>query len=170
MELKSQNYPRAIKFFKNSEILRLKIFRNYPDSPFHANVSRDLAEIEYLQGEGYFLDLNHKAAWQAFRKSLMRKFPENKDHKIKVTLALAHNYQSAGDLKSAADIYASLLKQKPSLEIKKEAIDFFNIYENKLKSLSADIEGLKTRSPAHSQQKRNNKKAARPQEKTQGYF
>lgn len=143
VELKSQNYPQAIKFFKNSEVLRLKIFRNYPDSPFHANVSRDLAEIEYLQGEGYLLELNHKAAWQALRKSLMRKFPDNKDHKIKVTLELAKNYQSAGDLKSAADVYASLLKQNPSVEIKKEAVDFFKIYGHKLKSLPADIEKLK---------------------------
>lgn len=170
VELKSQNYSRAIKFFKNSEILRLKIFRNYPDSPFHANVSRDLAEIEYLQGEGYFLDLNHKAAWQAFRKSLMRKFPENKDHKIKVTLALANNYQSAGDLKSAADIYASLLKQKPSLEIKKEAVDFFKIYENKLKSLSADIDGLKLDPPPNPNKNETIKKPHAPKKKSRAIF
>jgi len=139
VELKDQNYPQANQFFKNSEILRLKIFRNYPDSPFHANVSRDLAEIEYLLGEGYYLDLNHKAAWQAFRRSLMRKFPGNEEHKIKVARALANNYQSAGDLTSAADIYASLLKQNASLEIKKEAVDFFKIYENKLKSLAERV-------------------------------
>jgi tetratricopeptide (TPR) repeat protein len=139
LELNNQNYPLAIEFFKKSEQLRLKIFRYYPDSPFHANVSRDLAEIEYLLGEGYFLALNHKAAWQAFRRSMMRDFSENKEHKLKVTLALANNYQSAGDLKSAADIYASLLKNNPSMEIKKEAANFFKINEKNLEQLGIDI-------------------------------
>ncbi len=143
LELKDQHYPQAIESFKKSEHLRLKIFKHYPDSPFHAYVSRDLAEIEYLEGEGYFLELNHKAAWQAYRKSLMREYSGNEAHKLKVTLALANNYQSAGDIKSAADIYASLLKQKPSIKIKKKALDFFRIYGNKLEILAVDIERLK---------------------------
>jgi len=147
LELINQNYLPAIEFFKNSERLRFKIFRNYPDSPFHANVARDLAEIEYLLGEGYFLAQNHKAAWRAFRRSLMREFSGNEAHQLKVTLALANNYQSAGDLKNAADLYASLLKQNSSLEIKKQAVDFFNIHENKLQELTVDIKGLKLDPP-----------------------
>jgi hypothetical protein len=165
MELQNQNYLLAIEFFKKSERLRLKIFKFYPDSPFHANVSRDLAEIEYLMGEGYFLGLNYKSAWQAFRRSLMRKFPENADHKIKVTRALANNYQSAGDIESAASIYASLIKQNPSLEIKKETIDFFNIYENKLKNFVPDIKKLTLQPPASASLKAKTKKPHAPRKK-----
>jgi len=165
LELQDQHYPQAIEFFKKSELLRLKIFRHYPDSPFHANVSRDLAEIEYLEGEGYFLELNHKAAWQAYRKSLMREYSGNEAHKLKVTLALANNYQSAGDIKNAADIYASLLKQNPSLEIKKEAIDFFRVYEKKLERLAVDIKGLKLEPPPASNVKTKIRKPHAPRKK-----
>ncbi len=146
-ELKNQNYLPAIKFFKNSEKLRLKIFRYYPDSPFHANVSRDLAEIEYLLGEGYFLALNYKDAWLAFRQSLMRDFPENKEHQLKVNLALAKNYQFAGDIRSAADIFFSLLKNTDSLDVKEVAVNFFKIYENKIKKMGIDLNGLKLDTP-----------------------
>jgi TolA-binding protein len=165
LELKDQHYPQAIELFKKSEHLRLKIFKHYPDSPFHANVARDLAEIEYLEGEGYFLELNHKAAWQAFRKSLMREYSGNEAHKLKVTLALANNYQSAGDIKNAADMYASLLKQNPSLEIKKEAIDFFRVYENKLEQLAVDIKGLKLEPPQTSNVKTKIRKLHAPRKK-----
>jgi soluble lytic murein transglycosylase-like protein/TolA-binding protein len=165
MELKDQHYLLAIESFKKSENLRLKIFKYYPDSPFHADVSRDLAEIEYLMGEGYFLALNYKAAWKTFRRSLMRDFPKNTDHKIKVTRALANNYQSAGDIESAADIYASLIKLNPSLAIQKEAFDFFNIYENSLKKLAPDIERLKLEPPKASNAKTKIKKPHAPQKK-----
>ena len=165
LELKEQRYPKAIEFFKKSEHLRLKIFKHYPDSPFNSNMARDLAEIEYLEGEGYFLELNHKAAWQAYRKSLMREYPENEAHKLKVTLALANNYQSAGDIKSAADIYASLLKQNLFQEIKKEAIDFFRVYGNKLEKLAVDIEGLKLGPPLASSVKTKIRKLHAPRKK-----
>lgn len=146
-QLQSQNYPKAINSLKISEEIRINLFKNYPGSPFHANVSRDLAEIEYLLGEGYFLALNHKAAWQAYRRSLMRDFPDNAEHKTKVNLALANNYQSAGDLRNAADIYASLLKGNPSLDVKQSAIDFFRVYEIKLKNSGIDIKDLQLGKP-----------------------
>ncbi len=166
LELQNQNYPKAIKYFKNSEEQRIKIFKNYPDSPFHANVSRDLAEVEYLLGQGYFLALNHKAAWQAYRKSLMRDFPGNEEHKIKVNLALANNYQSAGDIKNAADIYAALLKDSPSLEVKKSAINFFKIYENKLNKLGVDFDGLKILEPPSFNGSKKIRKPHAPAKKT----
>jgi len=165
VELKNQNYHRAIEFFKNSEKLRIKIFRYYPDSPFHANVPRDLAAIEYLLGEGYFLAFNHKAAWLAFRRSLMRSFPENEEHKLKVNLALAKNYQSAGDLKSAADIYANLLTNTLFPDAKEAAVNFFQIYENRLKNMGVDLNGLKLDAPPHPATHENMRKAHAPRKK-----
>lgn len=166
IELKNQHYLLALESFKQSELLRLKIFKYYPDSPFHSQVPQDLAEIEYLMGEGYFLTLNYEAARKAFRRSLMRSFPGNADHKIKVNRALANNYQYAGDIESAADIYASLIKLNPSLEIKKEAFDFFNIYENSLKKLASDIKRLNLEPPKAANTKLKIKKPHAPPKKT----
>lgn len=168
-KLQYEKYPQAIEFFKNSEKLRMKIFRNYPDSPFYANVNRDLAEIEYLLGKGYFLALNHKAAWQAFRRSLMRKFPENTEHQLKVNLALAKNYQSAGDLMSAADIYIYLLRNEASLgvslSVKEEAVNFFKIYENKIKKMGIDLNGLKPNALSLSTANKKTRKPHAPRKK-----
>ncbi len=146
-ELLKQKYPQAIEYFKQSEQRRINIFRNYPDSPFHANVSGDLAEIDYLLGEAYFLAVNYKAAWQAFRRSLMRDFPENKEHRFKVNLALAKIYQSAGDLENAADIYITLLKSTSSHEAREMAIKFFKIYERKLNGLGIELDDVRVARP-----------------------
>ncbi|GJL78256.1 MAG: hypothetical protein NPINA01_12450 [Nitrospinaceae bacterium] len=146
-ELENKKYPLAIDLFKKSEKLRMKIFHSYPDSPFFTDVSRDLAEVEYLLGEGYFQALNYRAAWQAFRRSLMRDFPDHDEHKLKVNLALAKNYQSAGDLKSAADIYASILTNAESSEALEPAYNFFRVYEDRLKKGKIDLKGLKLKPP-----------------------
>lgn len=141
-ELENQNSSMALDLFKRSEKLQLIIFRSYPDSPFYSNVTRDLAEVEYQLGKGYSQALNYRTAWQAYRRSLMRIFPHNEEHKIKVNLSLAENYRSAGDLKSAADVYASILNNTQSEETKETARNFFRVHIEGLKKLNIDLEGL----------------------------
>ncbi len=140
--LENHQYSTALNLFKRSEKLRMLIFRSYPDSSFHSNVSRDMSEIEYHMGNAYFQAFNYRAAWQAFRRSLMREFPDNGTHKIKVNLSLAENYRSAGDLKSAADVYASLFKNTKSEEAKEAAINFFKVHSDRLKKNDVDLENL----------------------------
>lgn len=139
-ELENLRSSAAINSFKDSEQLRMKIFKSYPASPFH--VPRDLAEIEHLLGKAYFQASNYKTAWRVFRRSLMRHFPGNEEHKIRVNLSLALNYQSAGDLQNAADIYASLFHKSRSLEARETARNFFKIHEDRLKEGLIDLDGL----------------------------
>ena len=148
----------AVKSFKDSAVLRMKIIRSYPDSPFHETVAADLAETEFLLGEAYFQSQNYRAAWQALRRSLMRDFPDNAGHKLKVNLSLARNYQFAGDLKSASDIYARILSKSDSLEAKKTARNFFLVFEKKLKKLKIDLDGLIVNKPGSSRAKKTARK------------
>jgi soluble lytic murein transglycosylase-like protein/outer membrane protein assembly factor BamD (BamD/ComL family) len=141
-ELANQQNLVALDFFKRSEKLRRIIFRSYPDSPFYSSVTRDLAEVEYQLGTAYSQVLNYRAAWQAFRRSLMRQFQDNEEHKLKVNLSLAENYRSAGDLKSAADVYASILNNTKSQEAKVAALNFFRVHIDRLKEINIDLEGL----------------------------
>jgi soluble lytic murein transglycosylase-like protein/outer membrane protein assembly factor BamD (BamD/ComL family) len=145
--LEKQQYSKALDLFKRSEKLRMVIFRSYPDSPFYPNVPHDLAEVEYQLGVGYFQALNYRAAWQAFRRSLMREFSDNEEHELKVNLALAENYRSAGDLKNAADVYASLLRTTKTVEAIETARNFFRVHDDRLKKLNVDLEGLKIDTP-----------------------
>jgi soluble lytic murein transglycosylase-like protein/outer membrane protein assembly factor BamD (BamD/ComL family) len=141
-ELANQQNLVALDLFKRSEKLRRIIFRSYPDSPFYSSVTRDLAEVEYQLGTAYSQVLNYRAAWQAFRRSLMRQFQDNEEHKLKVNLSLAENYRSAGDLKSAADVYASILNNTKSEEAKVAALNFFRVHIDRLKEINIDLEGL----------------------------
>ena len=141
-EMENKQSAAAIAYFKDSEQLRMKIFKSYPASPFYASVSRDLAEVEHLLGKAYFQAVNYRTAWQAFRRSLMRDFPDSEEHKTNVNLSLALNYQSAGDLQSAADIYASIFHKSKSLEARETARNFFRIYEGKLKEGLIDLDGM----------------------------
>jgi len=141
-ELDNQQYSTSLDLLNRSENLRMILFRSYPDSPFYSNVPRDLAEVEYQLGKSYFLALNYRAAWQAFRRSLMREFPGNEEHKLMVNLSLAENYRSAGDLKGAADVYASILNKTQSEEAKETARIFFRVHSDRLKKINIDLEGL----------------------------
>ncbi len=143
VELEQKHYSAAIALFKESEKFRLKLFRFYPDSPFHAKVSRELAGLEQLLGDAYFQAFNYKAAWQTYRRALMREFSDNEEFRLNVRLSLAQTYAAAGDLAGAADIYAALLKNSDSLEAKEASLNFFNVYESKLKQEKIDLKDLK---------------------------
>ena len=164
-ELEQKRYSHAVELLKNSENTRLKLFRFYPDSPFYEHVPRDLAEIEQLLGDTYFQAFNYRAAWQTYRRALMRNFPDSDEFRLKVHLSLAKTYTSTGELAGAADIYASLLKSSDSPEAVEEAVNFFKVYESKLKNKKIDLNNSKLDdliSPKTSGQNGNGKKMPPP--------
>ncbi|MFQ5449912.1 MAG: transglycosylase SLT domain-containing protein [Nitrospinaceae bacterium] len=143
VEIEKKQYRPAIELLRRSIKLRLTLFKSYPDSPFHENVQRDLSEAEKLLGDAYFLSFNYKAAWQVYRRSLMREFPGNEEHRLGVNLSLAKTYESAGEWIYAADIYASLLKISDSPEVLEAVGTFLKKYEKKLLKAKVDISSLR---------------------------
>ncbi|KMP10930.1 hypothetical protein UR09_03870 [Candidatus Nitromaritima sp. SCGC AAA799-A02] len=136
----SKKYSLAIKSLLQSIDRRLRIFETFPDSSFNAEVSRHLAEDEKLLGDIYQETFNYKAAWQVYRKSLMREFPENETHKTQVTLALAKTYEAAGELAEAVDSYVLLLNDTENSEARMAAIEFFRGNEKRLAKEGIDLQ------------------------------
>ncbi len=124
LKMEAEKYTEAVDHFTQSERIRLHMFKSYPESPFHGELAAYLAEIEELQGNAHNLLSNYKAAWRAYRRSLMREFPDNKEHKLRVHLALAKTYESAGEVETAADIFAALIDRPHPPEVR-EAVDEF---------------------------------------------
>ena len=102
----------AVKAFRKSIQLLLRIHQSFPESPFMENLERDLAEVEFYLGKTYFQAMNYKAAWRSYRKSLMREFKDNLDHRLRTYLAIAKTYEAKGDIREAVDIYTLLLSRK----------------------------------------------------------
>ncbi|MCH8157028.1 MAG: lytic transglycosylase domain-containing protein [Nitrospinae bacterium] len=141
--LANKKYSLAIKSVLQSIDLRLKIFKTFPDSPLHKEVSRNLAQDEKLLGDIYRDTFNYKAAWQAYRKSLMREFPDNEEHRTQVTLALAKTYEAAGQLAEAADSYILLLSDFDSPEVHTAADKFFHKNERRFQEENIDLQAFR---------------------------
>lgn len=139
--LGDKKYSRAIEYLLKSIKLRLEIHQLYPESPFHHSLPQDLAETEKLLGDAYYLILNYKIAWQAYRKALMRDFPDNHEHRFQVYLALAKTYESAGNLQEVVDIYTYLLKNFNDPRIKDIVVRFLQKHEKPIieKKIDAKI-------------------------------
>ena len=131
--LKGKNYSLAVKSLLRSINNRVKLFKSYPDSPFYEDSLRRLSLDEKFLGDIYQKTFNYKSAWQMYRRSLMRDFPDNGNHKEAVTLALAKTYEAVNDLGEAADSYAVLLNSVSNVEIKESAINFFE--KNSIRNL-----------------------------------
>ena len=137
--LKGKNYSLAVKSLLRSINNRVKLFELYPDSPFYEESLRRLSLDEKFLGDIYQETFNYKSAWQMYRRSLMRDFPDNRNHKKAVTLALAKTYEAANDLGEAADSYAVLLNSIGNIEIKESAINFFEKNEKRLRDINIDL-------------------------------
>ncbi|MFQ5673329.1 MAG: transglycosylase SLT domain-containing protein [Nitrospinales bacterium] len=135
-----KNIP-AIGYLRQSIDLRLKLYRSFPTSPFYFSLPRDLAETEKLLGDAHFNNLSYKAAWRAYRKALMRKFPDNHAHRLQVYLALAKTYESANNLREAVNIYTHLASNFDEPEAGAAAADFVKKYEKTIRKqkLNAEI-------------------------------
>ncbi len=120
--------------------LRFEVFRQYPDSPFGPLIAGELAWAERFLGDVYFLEGNYKAAWQTYRRALMREFDENEEHRMEVNLALADTYAAAGEYRDAADIYAFLEKRYDSPQVRERAAEFFQKYTDTLAELKQAVE------------------------------
>ncbi len=142
LKLEEEKYAQAVEHFVQSERIRLHMFKSYPESPFYKQLAQDLAEIEELQGDAHSLLKNYKAAWRAYRRSLMREFPDNREHKQRVHLSLAKTYAAAGEIATAADIYASLLAKSHPDEVREAADEFLDKHAKDLKEQKTILAAL----------------------------
>ncbi|QPJ65947.1 MAG: transglycosylase SLT domain-containing protein [Candidatus Nitrohelix vancouverensis] len=123
--LANKNPQSAIRLLKNARDQLLLIHRNYPLSPFIDSIEEDLAKTDRELGDAFFATNNHKKAWQAYRRALMRSFPGNHEFVNQVALALADTYQAAGDWFETEDQYQFILRSNPSAEIIKALTERF---------------------------------------------
>lgn len=137
----AQRTQQAIDF-------RFEVFRAYPDSPFSASIARDIAEAERFLGDIHFQEGNHKAAWQAYRRALMRDFEGNEEHRLQVNLALADTYTAARQYKDAADIYGFLKNEFDGPEVRERAERFFSEHGAELKTPDSGSDEGQTAPPA----------------------
>ena len=138
-KLGEKKFSRAVEYLHRSIDLRLKIYHSFPASPFYFSLPRDLAETEKLLGDVYFQNMNYKAAWQAYRKALMREFPDNRAHRLQVYLALAKTYESANNLREAVDIYTHLASDFDEPEAGEAVAEFIKKYAKPLREQPLDV-------------------------------
>ena len=122
--------------------LRLIIYKSFPDSYYYSSLPGDLAKTEKLLGDAFYLNQNYKAAWQAYRKALMRSFPDNELHQLHVYLSLAKTYESANNLQEAVDIFLYLSNNFKNPKVKEAALVFINKHEKTIREKKMGIQNL----------------------------
>jgi soluble lytic murein transglycosylase-like protein len=130
--VQEEDFDQAIEYLKEAIKNQMILFKSFPSSPFHEDVSSILAQIETQLGDVYFKKGDYPAAWNRYNNALAREYPNYKKAHLKIYTALARTYEAGADLNEAADIHIYLLNNSPSSQATREALAFL---ENNLEAL-----------------------------------
>ncbi|PIQ97577.1 MAG: hypothetical protein COV67_03475 [Nitrospinae bacterium CG11_big_fil_rev_8_21_14_0_20_56_8] len=136
--IEKKEFSRAVKYLQRSIRLKLDLVRSYPASPLQETVIVSLAQVEKRLGDVYFKMANYHAAWQFYRRALMREFPNNAVHRAETNLSLARTYLAGGDLENASDLFVHLLQNFSWEPLRREIEDFSRSLESGLKARGKD--------------------------------
>jgi len=139
-----KEFAGALEYLNEAVDLRLKLFKFYPRSPFQDQIPRLLAETDKRLGSLHLQLGNYPASWDRYRRSLMRAFPENDEHKLEILLDLAKTYILAEDFKGSIDIFVYLLTHFPSPETMEAANQFLRNHSQALTQNNFDTGGLQS--------------------------
>jgi TolA-binding protein len=153
-QIEEKKYTSSIKILEEAIQIYLLLYKSYPDSPFQSQLPEQLANAERLLGDVHFKRKKYKSAWQAYRRSLMREFPESRQHRAQVMISLAKTYEASGDLEHAADLFAYLVKNNVGEEAIEGARSFV---EKNIKQLRKKKVQLKELLPAKSVAKKSSR-------------
>jgi len=158
--IQEKKYEASLDPLGKANQIYLTLFRAYPDSPLQEQLPRMLAECQKLLGDAHFYLTRYRAAWQWYRKSLMREFSLNEEHQQEVYLSLARTYSYANNFDEAVDIYIHLLSQHNNASIaQNEAGEFLKKYQKQLEKEKIRTAGLESLLSAKSNTENGNNKS-----------
>jgi len=143
----NNNFAQALQRQSESIQLWWEIYRHIPESPWLDDVLREIALGEKMLGDIHFENSNFAAAITAYRKSLLRNFPDNEEHQKQTQLGLAKANESAGHLRAAADHYAYIANKWGTPKIRQIVDQFVDAHRNALEQLAVDIHPLMKDAP-----------------------
>jgi len=112
----NNEHSSALEKLNEAVDLRLKLIELHPLSPFQDQIPRLLAKGDKRLGSVHLQLGDYFASWGHYRRSFMRAFPGNDEHKLEILLELANTYTLAEDFQGSIDIFVYLLTHFPSPE------------------------------------------------------
>lgn len=71
--VQEEDFSQAIQYLNEAFKYQMILYKNFPSSPFHEDVSPILAQIETRLGDVYFKNGDYPAAWNSYNNALARK-------------------------------------------------------------------------------------------------
>jgi len=139
-----KEFAGALEYLNGAVDLRLKLFKLYPRSPFQDQIPQLLAETDKRLGSVHLQLGDYPASWGRYRRSLIRAFPQNDEHKLEILFDLAKTYILAEDFQGSIDIFVYLLTHFSSPETMAAANQFLRDHSQSLTQNHFDTGGLQS--------------------------
>jgi len=140
----NNDHSSALEKLNEAVGLRLKLIELHPLSPFQVQIPRLLAKGDKRLGSVHLQLGDYFASWSRYRRSFMRAFPGNDEHKLEILLELANTYTLAEDFQGSIDIFVYLLTHFPSPETMAAANQFLVEHSQALTQNNFDVGSLQS--------------------------
>ena len=143
--IQADDLDQAVKYLEEALKSQMRLFKNFPSSPFHEDVPKVLAQLEARLGDVYFKKEDYPAAWSNYNSALAREGPSCNCHRkhSRIYSALAQTYEAENNLGEAADIHIYILTNFPSSQSRREALAFLEKNMKSLEETNGNAQRLK---------------------------